>query len=92
MTVNSWETLAKKARAVRDESLAAIDPPLPRLPSKLPRDVTGIPAQVLTPEEVEITETHDATSLAQAIASKKYSAVTVVKAFLRRAGVAQLLV
>ena len=91
MTVyNTWEAFVQKAVAVRDKSLAKVD--IPPIPSKLPLNVTGIPAMVLTPEEVEITEAHDATSLASAIASKKYTAVTVVKAFMRRAAVAQKLV
>jgi predicted YcjX-like family ATPase len=91
MTVNNtWEALVQKAVAVRDKSLAKVD--VPPIPSKLPLNVTGIPAMVLTPEEVEITEAHDATSLAAAISSKKYTAVTVVKAFMRRAAVAQKLV
>jgi len=91
MTVNNtWETLVQKAVAVRDRSLAKVD--VPPLPTKLPLNVTGIPAMVLTPEEVEITEEHDATSLAEAIATKKYTAVTVVKAFMRRTAVAQKLV
>lgn len=93
MTVNdTWKPLVAKAVKVRDDSLARIDPPLPQLPKKLPLDVSGIPSQVLTPQEVEITEGHDATSLAAAIASKKYSAETVARAFLRRAALAQMLV
>src|ERR1700736_5427333 len=89
---NTWETLVKKAIDTRDKSLALIDPPLLPIPANLPLDLTGIPAKVLSAEEVEITESHDATSLAIAIASKKYTAETVIKAFLRRAAVAQQLV
>lgn len=93
MTVSQpWEALVQKAILTRDKSLAKVDPPIPTIPGKLPLDVTGIPAKLLTPEEVEITEGHDATSLAAAIASRKYSAVTVIKAFLRRAAIAQKLV
>ena len=81
MTVNdTWKPLVAKAVKVRDDSLARIDPPLPQLPKKLPLDVHAIPSQVLTPQEVEITEGHDATSLAAALASKKYSAETVARA------------
>lgn len=52
-----------------------------------PKDVSGIPSTcgVLTPEEIAITENHDCTSLAQAIATKKYTAVAVATAFSKRA-------
>ncbi|KAF7550243.1 hypothetical protein G7Z17_g5869 [Cylindrodendrum hubeiense] len=52
-----------------------------------PLDVSGIPATcgILTPEEIEITETYDAVALAEAIAQRKYSAVAVATAFLKRA-------
>ena len=93
MTVNdTWKPLVAKAVKVRDDSLARIDPPLPKLPARLPQDVTTIPAQVLTLQEVEITGGHDATSLAAAIASRKYTAETVARAFLRGAALAELLV
>jgi len=93
MTVEApWQALVKKAISIRDKSLAKVEPPLPALPAKLPLNVTGIPAQILTPEEVEITEGNDATSLAAAIASGKYTAEKVARAFLRRAALAQKLV
>jgi amidase len=88
----NWEELVKKAQSHREETLAQIEPPLPSVPVQLPLDVTDIPAKLLTPEEVEITEKHDATSLAAAIAAKTYSAEQVIRAFLRRAGLAQKLV
>ena len=88
----NWEELVKKAQSHREQTLAQIDPPLPSVPAQLALDVTNLPAKLLTPEEVEITETHDATSLAAAIAAKKYSAEQVIRAFLRRAGLAQKLV
>ncbi|KAH6991391.1 putative amidase [Ilyonectria sp. MPI-CAGE-AT-0026] len=52
-----------------------------------PLDVSGIPATcgILTAEEVEITETYDAVGLAEAIATKKYTAVAVATAFSKRA-------
>ncbi|PSK59228.1 Fatty-acid amide hydrolase 1 [Elsinoe australis] len=56
-----------------------IDPP--------PKNVTGIPRScgVLSPEEIEITETYDAVGLAAAIATRKYTAVAVTTAFVKRA-------
>jgi len=52
-----------------------------------PADVTGIPSAcgILTAEEIEITESYDSIGLAEAIAARKYSAVTVAKAFSKRA-------
>ena len=55
-----------------------------------PLDVRDIPRTcgILTDEELEITESYDTVSLAEAIASKKYKAVTVAKAFAKRAAIA----
>ena len=58
-----------------------------------PIDVTGIPRScgLLSDQELEITENHDATSLAAALAEKKYTAVAVAQAFAKRAAIAQQL-
>lgn len=58
-----------------------------------PTDVTGIPATcgILTEKELSITEDYDATSLADAIANKKLTAVEVAKAFCKRAAIAHQL-
>jgi hypothetical protein len=87
------QELISKALAIRDNSLAAIDPPLPldRLTDPLPSNVLAIPGKLLTKEELEITS-HDPEALLDAIRSRKYSCVTVTKAFLRRAAAAQTLV
>jgi amidase len=52
-----------------------------------PKDVTSIPRDcgMLTAEELDITESYDATSLAEAIAARKYTAVAVATAFSKRA-------
>jgi amidase len=52
-----------------------------------PRDVTAIPRAcgILSEEELEITENYDAVGLANAIATRKYTAVAVAKAFSKRA-------
>jgi amidase len=51
-----------------------------------PVDVSKIPSTcgILTPQEIEITENYDCTSLAEAIATKKYTAVAVATAFSKR--------
>ncbi|KAH6886890.1 acetamidase [Thelonectria olida] len=80
--------------------LLAFDQKIPsecRLPQEVidnpPIDVSNIPSTcgILTPEEVHITETYDAVGLAEAIASHKYSAVTVTTAFSKRAIIAHQL-
>ncbi|KAF9875725.1 acetamidase [Colletotrichum karsti] len=79
--------LVAKALAIRDESLVDALPPI-KLPEPLPQNVQGIPAQILTAEELEITES-DAVTLIDKMASKTLSCETVVKAFLARAALAQ---
>lgn len=56
-------------------------------------DVTNIPRTcgVLSPDETKLTQSHDATSLAAAIARKELTAVAVVTAFAKRAAVAHQL-
>lgn len=58
-----------------------------------PLDVTGIPRTcgILTADELSITEDHDATSLADALAKRKYTAVAVATAFCKRAAIAHQL-
>ncbi|GKT68939.1 acetamidase [Colletotrichum tofieldiae] len=77
---------------MRDDSLAKISPPLKlgNLPDPLPSNVCEIRHLVLEPEEIEITSL-DADEILAAIRSKKYSCVTVTKAFLRAAALAQVL-
>ncbi|KAH7461690.1 hypothetical protein FOMA001_g18883 [Fusarium oxysporum f. sp. matthiolae] len=68
-----------------------------RLPLRViqdaPKNVTEIPAKcgILSPEEIEITEMHDAVSLLEAIASRRYTAVAVARAFCKRAIIAHQL-
>ncbi|KAL6242008.1 hypothetical protein RBB50_010919 [Rhinocladiella similis] len=81
--------------------LAALSKNIPEewyLPQELvdnpPRDVSNVPRTcgLLSPEELEITENYDATGLAEAIAARKYTSVTVLKAFVKRAAIAHQLV
>ncbi|KAE8357299.1 amidase signature domain-containing protein [Aspergillus caelatus] len=68
-----------------------------RLSQKLlanpPNDVSGIPAScgILSAEEREITETYDAVGLAEAIANRKFTALAVVMAYLKRSIIAHQL-
>lgn len=91
----SDEYEARKAEVLK--AFAASIPEEYHLPKETidnaPSDVTGIPSTcgLLTPEELHITETYDATSLAEAIAARKLTAVAVARAFSKRAIVAHQL-
>lgn len=67
------------------------------LPAELiqnpPKDVTNVPREcgILSPAEIAITEQHDATSLAEAIRTRKLTSVEVVTAFAKRAIIAHQL-
>jgi amidase len=70
--------------------LAAKVPDEYRIPRRYvtdpPKDVTQIPREcgILSDAELEITERFDATALAQAIATGRFSAVSVAEAFIKR--------
>lgn len=87
----------EQKRAAILEAFASNVPEKFRLPLALitnpPIDVSMIPSTcgILTPSEVDITESYDAFSLAEAIASKKLTAVDVVIAFSKRAIIAHQL-
>lgn len=72
-----------------DPTLANSSPQAP-LANGTPRDVSYLPALVLSDEELAITST-DAEQLVSKLASGEWSAVSVVNAFLRRAALAQKL-
>ena len=90
-TKASWQDVARTAQEQRDASVARVKPAIPELPADLPRDVSGLPKELLSSEEVEITQTAPEDIVAS-IASGKLSSVTVTEAFLRRAGLASKLV
>lgn len=85
------------ARTLLLEEFGAKVPPELRLPQELivnpPKNVTHIPCEcgLLSAEELAITEHHDATDLASAIAAQKYTAVAVARAFAKRAIIAHQL-
>ncbi|KAM5369938.1 hypothetical protein ACJZ2D_008737 [Fusarium nematophilum] len=86
--------------ALHDSLLEEFTPSVPEdllLPDFIfenpPKTVTAIPREcgLLSQDEIQITESYDATALAAAIASKKLSAVAVATAFSKRAIVAHQL-
>ena len=91
MTKASWQDIAKTAQKHRDESIDRVEPSVPDVPLYLPVDVTPLPKELLSQEEVDITESA-AESLVASLASGQLTSTAVVKAFLRRAGLAQKLV
>ncbi|KAF2837041.1 putative fatty-acid amide hydrolase [Patellaria atrata CBS 101060] len=86
----AWQEIAASSQKRRDETIAAIDPPIPDVPSELPRNVTHIPRELLTTKEVEITESSPEEILEE-LRTGRWSAFNVTNAFLRRAGLAQKL-
>ena len=84
-------TLIAQARAVRDTSIADIQPPLPPLPVPLPKNVTALAKDTLTEQEYKITS-YDAIELLEAIQEKVFTCEEVTRAFLRRAALAQQVV
>ncbi len=82
-----WQEVAADRQKHRDATISAIAPALPDL-KDIPLNTIGIAKKVLTAEEIKITESL-VEDLAALLAREDISAVTVVKAFLRRAGLAQ---
>lgn len=90
-SIMTWQEVAEKARRRRDDTIAQVRPPVPEIPSTLPRDVTPLPKAGLAPKEVRITES-PAEELVASIASGILTSTEVTNAFLRRAALAQKLV
>ncbi len=94
MTGKSWEKVAEEAQTYRDASINRFQPITSHLKAQLENlannlDRSSLPKQVLcSPKELEITET-SVEELISALTERKYSAVDVTTAFLRRAVVAQ---
>ena len=88
----TWEAVAREVRSARDDSIEKVQPPIPFVQTdKLPLNVTAVPAQLLEPQEIEITEL-PLEVLIRKLASGTWSSRNVTSAFLRRAAVAQGLV
>lgn len=86
-----WQDIVREAQGRRDESVALVTPKLPKLPDPLPATVVGVPSQILTLEELKITEMLPE-DLLKSLASGSLTTAAVTAAFLRRAVVAQKLV
>ncbi|KAJ4360074.1 uncharacterized protein N0V89_000633 [Didymosphaeria variabile] len=89
-----WQLVAWQKK---DEQYARIPSdwriPQDRLPTPEVTNYLGIPREcgVLSEEELRLTESYDATALAEAIRERKVKSVDVVRAFCKRAAIAQQL-
>ena len=86
-----WQEIAQEAQDYRDATIARLQPPIPQLPKKPPKNVFATLRGALNHEELRITEAPPEELLAM-LASGVFTAATVATAFLRRAGLAQKLV
>jgi hypothetical protein len=83
----SWQDVSADRQKYRDETIAAVEPALPDI-KDVPLNTIPLAKEVLTPEEIKITESTVEDLVAQ-LSEGEISSVTVTKAFLRRAGLAQ---
>jgi len=88
----SWQDVAKIAQHVRDASLDEAFPDL-KLPDNPPANVVNLPNMILGEDDARITSmTIDELLLSAKNVDQGLSATAIVRAFLRRAAVAQGLV
>jgi amidase len=92
----TWQNICRRAQKDRDDTLAMIQPPLTQLPDPLPDCVVNVPKTMLTEREVEITELKPEQLLRrlrrEGTSDEVLTAEEVIRAFCRRASVAQGLV
>jgi len=86
-----WQDIAREVQNYRDASIDRVQPVISKLPTHLPPNVLDIPSQLLSQEEIQITQTAPE-DLLRRLAAGELSATSVTRAFLRRAGLAQMLV
>ncbi|KAM0794297.1 putative glutamyl-tRNA amidotransferase subunit A [Usnea florida] len=90
MTSSTWQDVVHQIQSHRDHTLTLIQPPIPELPTELPRNVTALPQTLLSPREAEITTT-TTEDLVASLGTGRLTSTEVTNAFLRRAGLAQKL-
>lgn len=88
---SDWKAIAAEAQQHRDSSLLAVEPPIPNIPSPIPRNIFSTIRASLSENEVIITELPPETLLDR-LRTRELTAVEVTSAYLRRAAVAQKLV
>ncbi|KIW40708.1 uncharacterized protein PV06_07885 [Exophiala oligosperma] len=97
-TEAAWEPIARRKQAERASRIPSqwkvpshLLPSDPPLPSQGAQNVMHIPAKILSPSEVDITESYSVASLLDAISSSRLSSEEVTRAFSHRAAIAQQL-
>jgi hypothetical protein len=87
---DSWQDKAVWAQAKRSASLAKVSPKLVGVPEwdALPQNSRGLPRDILTPREIELTEDYTITELLHLLRTRGVSVEEVTRAFLRRAALA----
>ncbi|CAD6445972.1 41e683fe-58ed-426e-beb6-afdce751dde1 [Sclerotinia trifoliorum] len=83
----SWQEVAKDRQRHRDGTIAAVQPAIPDI-TNIPLNTLSVARQVLTPDEIKITEA-TVEDLLTKLAKGELSSTEVTNAFLRRAGLAQ---
>lgn len=83
----TWQEVAEDRQRHRDKTLAAIEPALPDI-KHVPLNTIGLAKEFLTPDEIKITESL-VEELVPQLAKAEIGSTAVLKAFLRRAGLAQ---
>ena len=86
----TWQEVAADRQSYQDATIASLEPALPSL-AEIPQNTIAIAKQILTEAEIRITE-YTVEELVPKLAAGDLSAVEVVKAFMRRAGLAQKVV
>lgn len=86
----SWQDKAAWAQAKRSASLAKVSPKLVGVPEwkDMPLNSRGLPQEILTPREIELTEGYTITELLHLLRTRDVSVEEVTRAFLRRAALA----
>lgn len=83
----TWQEVAADRQKHRDSTIAALEPAHPEI-KDIPQHTIPLAKEFLTAEEISVTET-PVEKLVPLLAKGELSSSTVVKAFLRRAGLAQ---
>lgn len=83
----TWQEVAADRQGHRDATIAAIEPPVPDI-KDVPQCTIALAKEYLTAEEIKLTET-PVEQLVPLLAKGELSSTALVKAFLRRAALAQ---
>lgn len=86
----TWEEVAADRQEHRDRTIALIEPSLPEI-TEIPTNTISVAHKILSKEEIDITQSL-VEELIPKLANGALTSFEVVKAFMRRSGLAQKLV